>query len=126
MVRPDGPPGGPADGPPGGPVSTRPNGPWSARWNGWRLPHPTPPCLQPVKDLWAELSQVEVVDRSLALGAQALLALIPLLMVLGVASRHVGAEGLHQVREIMGVPEGELQQLAVAASRAAPPDTSTW
>ena len=70
--------------------------------------------VRPVQDVWTELSRVELVDRSLALGAQALLALIPLLMILGLASSGIGAGGLDQVQDVMGVPEEQLQPFLLA------------
>ena len=79
---------------------------------------------KPVMDLWAELTRVELIDRSLALGAQALLALIPLLMVLRVASGGVGDGGLEQVKDVMGVPDEELRQLLADVDRT-PPDITT-
>jgi len=88
-------------------------------WNRTRADHPAlVRWLEPIRDVWAELSRVELVDRSLALGAQALLALIPLLMVLGVASPRIGAEGLNQVQDVMGVPEEQLQTLGLGAAQA--------
>jgi membrane protein len=85
----------------------------SAWWEHTRTGHPAlVRRLQPVHDVWDDLTRVELFDRSLALGAQALLALIPMLMVLGLASRRVGAEGLKQVQDVMGVPDEQLHQLA--------------
>jgi hypothetical protein len=61
-------------------------------WERTRTGHPRlDRWLQPAVDVWAELPRVELVDRSLAVGAQALLALIPLLMVLGVARCWAGS-----------------------------------
>jgi membrane protein len=92
---------------------------WSAWRKGLRSRHPVlVRRLDPVLDVWSDLSRVELVDRSLALGAQALLALIPLLMVLGAAMGRVGAEGLDQVQSVMGVPDDDLHQLAGAAPDA--------
>jgi membrane protein len=74
----------------------------SASWERTRTRHPAlARAVQPILDVWTELARVELVDRSLALGAQALLALIPLLMVL-VTSGRFGAEGLDQVQDVMG------------------------
>jgi membrane protein len=72
-------------------------------------------CLRYILDAGAELSRIELVDRSLALGAQALLALIPLLMVLSVASGNLGAAGLDQVQDVMGVREQQVKHFAVEA-----------
>jgi membrane protein len=74
--------------------------------------------LRPIREIWAELTRVELVDRSLALGAQALLAVIPLLMVLGVASARIGAESLNQVQDVMGVPDDQLHQLTAGAAQS--------
>jgi membrane protein len=91
---------------------------WSAWWERTRTGHPLlARRLKPVSAIWAELSRVELVDRSLALGAQALLALIPLLMVL-VAAGRLGAEGLGQVQDVMGVPDDQLQQLTAGTGQA--------
>jgi hypothetical protein len=63
--------------------STRASAWWSARQESFRAAHPAlARSVRPIRVAWAELSRVELVDRSLALGAQALLAVIPLLMVL--------------------------------------------
>jgi membrane protein len=80
--------------------------------------------LQPLVHLWTELSRVELVDRSLALGAQALLALIPLLMVLNKAPHRIGESSLDQAQAVMGVPQEQLDQLAVGVASSAP-DTTT-
>lgn len=54
--------------------------------------------------LVAELSRVELVDRSLALGAQALLALLPFVVVLAAfAPAELGARLVEQLREAMGL-----------------------
>jgi len=96
-------------------VSTGSTTRWSAWWERTRTGHPAlSRWLQPVLDVWADLTRVEIFDRSLALGAQALLALIPLLMVLGVAAGRVGTEGLKQVQDVMGVPDEQLHQLALS------------
>jgi membrane protein len=99
------------------PVSTGTTTAWTAWWQRTRADHPAlTRVLKPVVDVWSELTRVELVDRSLALGAQALLALIPLLMVLGVASSRLGAAGLSQVQDVMGVPEEELSAIALTGS----------
>jgi len=106
-------------------MSTAPIPWWTATWERARERHPgLARCVQPVLAVWTELSRIELVDRSLALGAQALLALIPLLMVLSVAAGHIGADGLAQVRDVMGVPEDELGALVTQVERTTP-DTTT-
>lgn len=100
-------------------MSTGPTPGWSAWRERARTGHPAlARWLQPILDVWAELSRVELVDRSLATGAQALLALIPLLMVLGVASGRIGAEGLDQVQRVMGVPDEQLHEVTVGAGQS--------
>ena len=104
--------------------STRAAAWWAARVERFRTAHPMlARWVRPVRDLWAELTRVELVDRSLALGAQALLALIPLLMVLGVGATSLGAEGLDQVQEVMGVPDEQLHELALGAAQTSPTST---
>jgi membrane protein len=99
-------------------VSTGSTPGWSQWWERARTGHPAVArWLQPILDMWAELSRVELVDRSLATGAQALLALIPLLMVLGVASGRIGADGLEQVQDVMGVPDEQLHQVTGGAGQ---------
>ncbi|MGH3507615.1 MAG: YhjD/YihY/BrkB family envelope integrity protein, partial [Nocardioidaceae bacterium] len=69
-----------------------------------------------VRRLLSELARVELIDRSLALGAQALLALIPLLMVTGAfLPDAMGSELLEQVRDLMGVRGDTLAPLRSAA-----------
>jgi membrane protein len=66
--------------------------------------------------LFSELARVELVDRALALGAQALLALIPLLMVTGTfLPDSMGSELLTQVRRVIGVESESLGPLRSAA-----------
>jgi membrane protein len=105
-------------------VSVGPTTGWSAWWERTRTGHPAlGRWSKPVLDVWADLTRVEIFDRSLALGAQALLALIPLLMVLGVASGRIGNEGLKQVQDVMGVPDEQLNHLAVGPTGVT---TSGW
>jgi membrane protein len=60
--------------------------------------------------LVTELSRVELVDRSLALGAQALLALLPFLVVLAAfAPAEVGTTVIHQVRDAMGLTDADVR-----------------
>lgn len=67
-----------------------------------------------------ELARVEFLDRSLALGAQALLALIPLLMVMGsFLPAAWGSELLTQVREVIGVRDDVAEPLRQAALSSA-------
>lgn len=66
-----------------------------------------------------ELARVELLDRSLALGAQALLALIPLLMVVGAfMPADWGSELTSQVRDVIGVGNDVMQPVQGAASSA--------
>ena len=59
--------------------------------------------------LLTELSRVDVVDRSLAIGAQALLALLPLLVVVAAFTPPAfGASVLVQTREAMGLGDDVL------------------
>jgi membrane protein len=71
-----------------------------------------------VRRLLSELSRIELLDRSLALGAQALLALIPMLMVLGTVMPTVWVEGMvQQIRDVVGLREdvmAPIRELAVA------------
>ncbi len=74
------------------------------------------PHLRRVVD---ELARVELLDRSLALGAQALLALIPLLMVVGAfMPADWGSELTSQVRQVIGVDNDVMQPVQDAASSA--------
>lgn len=70
--------------------------------------------------LVSELVRVEVIDRSLAIGAQALLAVLPLLVVVAAfAPPSFGSDVLAQIRDAMGLgPEasGPLQQLVLPES----------
>jgi membrane protein len=101
------------------PIATR----LTAWWHRQRDEHPRLTAwLQPVMNVWSELSRVELVDRSLALGAQALLAVIPLLMLLHAAAG-VGAIDVQQVHQVTGLSESELNALASGLSGATP-DTS--
>ena len=78
------------------------------------------PYLRRIVD---ELARIELLDRSLALGAQALLALIPLLMVVGaVMPAAWGSELRSQVRDVLGVDSevmGPVQQAASSAGSVA-------
>jgi membrane protein len=73
--------------------------------------------VPPVRRTMTELSRIELLDRSLALGAQALLALIPMLMVLGAFMPRVWAEGVvQQIRDVVGLREdvmAPVRQLAL-------------
>ena len=101
------------------PIATR----LTAWWHRQHEEHPRlTKWLQPVIDVWSELTRVELVDRSLALGAQALLAVIPLLMLLHAAAG-VGTIDVAQVHQVTGVSESELDVLARGLSGATP-DTS--
>ena len=76
------------------------------------------PYLRRIVD---ELAGVELLDRSLALGAQALLALIPLLMVVGAfMPADWGTELTSQVRQVIGVDNDVMQPVQDAASSAGP------
>lgn len=69
-----------------------------------------------VRRFLSELRRVELIDRSLALGAQALLALIPLLMVIGAfLPQDWGASLQAQVREAMGIQDAVMDELREAA-----------
>jgi membrane protein len=60
----------------------------------------------------AELRRVELLDRSLALGAQALLALIPMLMVLGAVLPQAWVQGvLGQIRDVVGLRDDVMEPL---------------
>jgi membrane protein len=66
--------------------------------------------------LLSELVRVELVDRSLALGAQALLTLIPLFMVLGAFLPSAwGRELLAQIRAAAGMRDDVMEPLRQAA-----------
>lgn len=72
------------------------------------------PYLRRIVD---ELARVELLDRSLALGAQALLALIPLLMVVGAfMPADWGSELTSQVRQVIGVGNDVMQPVQEAAT----------
>jgi membrane protein len=79
------------------------------------------PYLRRIVD---ELARVELLDRSLALGAQALLALIPLLMVVGAFMPAAwGDELTKQVRDVLGVDSDVMlpvQQATSATVQIAP------
>ncbi|PKH40952.1 membrane protein [Nocardioides alpinus] len=63
-----------------------------------------------VRRLVAELTRIELVDRSLALGAQALLALLPFLVVLAAyAPQDFAGAVVDHVRETMGLASGDLR-----------------
>jgi membrane protein len=67
-----------------------------------------------------ELARIELLDRSMALGAQALLALIPLLMVFGaVMPADWGNELTSQVRDVLGIDSGDMEAMREATSPAA-------
>jgi membrane protein len=69
-----------------------------------------------VRRVLSELARVELVDRSLALGAQMLLAIIPLLMVVGAfMPADWGSELTAQVRDIIGVKDDVMDPLRDAA-----------
>jgi len=88
-----------------------------------------PRWLAPVRDLGrkggdaaqrllSDLARVELIDRSLALGAQALLALIPMLMALGTFAPTTWGTGLlTQVRDVIGVQDDVIEPLREAAVR---------
>lgn len=98
---------------------------WVTRWERAKDRYPLlARCVDPVLDVWAELSRIELVDRSLALGAQALLALIPLLMILSLAAGRLGAGGLGEVQYVMGVPDDQLGQLVTQVHETAPETTT--
>jgi membrane protein len=68
----------------------------------------------------SELVRVEVIDRALAIGAQALLAVLPLLVVVAAYSPpSFGADVLGQIRDIMGLDaevSAPLQKLVLPQS----------
>ena len=70
-----------------------------------------------VRRILVELRRVELLDRSLALGAQALLALIPMLMVLGAVLPQAWVAGvLAQIRDVVGLRDdvmAPVRQLAL-------------
>lgn len=70
-----------------------------------------------VRRTLVELRRVELLDRSLALGAQALLALIPMLMVLGAVLPQAWVAGLlAQIRDVVGLRDdvmAPVRQLAL-------------
>jgi len=75
------------------------------------------PYLRQILD---ELARVELLDRALALGAQALLALIPLLMVVGAfMPAELGDELTAQVRDTLGVDNDVMQPVQQAATAGA-------
>jgi membrane protein len=70
----------------------------------------------PLRRLLSELSRIELIDRSLALGAQALLALIPMLMVLGAFMPEAWVQGVvQQIRDVVGLNEDVMQPLREVA-----------
>ena len=82
------------------------------------------PYLRRIVD---ELARVELLDRSLALGAQALLALIPLLMVVGAfMPADWGSELTSQVRQVIGVDNDVMQPVQEAASAGAAVQQVSW
>jgi membrane protein len=69
-----------------------------------------------VRRFVSELARVELIDRSLALGAQMLLAIIPLLMVVGAfLPQDWGSDLLAQVRDTIGVRDDVMEPLREAA-----------
>jgi membrane protein len=71
-----------------------------------------------VRRLLSDLARVELIDRSLALGAQALLALIPMLMALGAFAPATWGTGLlAQLRDVVGVGNDVIEPLREAAVR---------
>jgi membrane protein len=72
--------------------------------------------VPPLRRLLSELSRIELMDRSLALGAQALLALIPMLMVLGAFMPDAWVQGvMQQLRDVLGLREDVMEPLRQAA-----------
>ena len=72
--------------------------------------------IPPLRRLLSELSRIELMDRSLALGAQALLALIPMLMVLGAFMPEAWVQGvMQQMRDVIGLREDVMEPLRQAA-----------
>ena len=70
----------------------------------------------PLRRLLSELSRIELMDRSLALGAQALLALIPMLMVLGAFMPDVWVQGvMQQIRDVIGLRDDVMEPLRQVA-----------
>jgi len=68
--------------------------------------------VPPLRRTLSELARIEVMDRSLALGAQALLALIPMLIVLGAFMPAAWGDGvLLQIRDTIGVREDVMEPL---------------
>jgi len=66
--------------------------------------------LPPVRRTLSELKRIELLDRSLALGAQALLALIPMLMVLGAFMPHAWVQGVvQQIRDVVGLRDDVME-----------------
>ena len=79
-----------------------------------------------LRRLMSDLGRIELIDRSTALGAQALLALIPMLMSLGVLAPAAWGSGfLDQLGDAIGVREDALQPLkdAVMSHRLAQTET---
>lgn len=63
--------------------------------------------------LMAELTRIELVDRSLALGAQALLALLPFVVVLAAFTpADLGTSVVSQLREAMGLNGATMEPVA--------------
>ncbi|QNN52814.1 YhjD/YihY/BrkB family envelope integrity protein [Nocardioides mesophilus] len=70
------------------------------------------PAFPAAHRLVSELARIELIDRSLAIGAQALLALIPLLVLVGaLLPDDAGTTLLNQVRDVMGVHNDVMQPL---------------
>lgn len=66
--------------------------------------------------VFSDLARIELIDRAMALGAQALLALIPLLMVVGAfMPADWGTELTDQVKAVMGVREEAVEPMEEAA-----------
>lgn len=75
-----------------------------------RHAHSVLDLLPPVRRTLSELKRIELLDRSLALGAQALLALIPMLMVLGAFMPHAWVQGVvQQIRDVVGLRDDVME-----------------
>ena len=79
--------------------------------------------------LVSELVRVEVIDRSLAIGAQGLLAVLPLLVVVAAFTPpSFGADVLAHIRDAMGLgpePTGPLKELVLPESELRAGDRAT-
>jgi len=76
----------------------------------------------------SEFAKMELIDRSMAIGAQGLLALIPLLMAFGAFAPHqLTADLLSEVRDIMGIEPSATEPLKEAAAAVgAQPETGLF